>query len=204
MRKAGLLWTMTSVVALASFAGCRAEQTQEAKAPEVDVDVESGQWPRYKVQWADVDVGTTQRTVTVPVVRVERETREISVPYIDINPPGAGDREERTVAVEVDVPHAGYQLQITDVLAHSDELWVVAHLIEASPEQGGGSTRLADQVVVNAPSDLDVEKVVVGGRPEGVFNRQHRFVESRAALDEQLPRGARVLYRAETTPASGR
>lgn len=202
MRKAVLLWTMTSAILLANLAGCRAEQTQEAKAPEVDVDLESGQWPRYEVQWADVDVGTTQRTVTVPVVRVEKETREITVPYIDINPPGAGDREERTVAVEVDVPHAGYQLQITDVLAHRDELWVVAHLVEASPDQGGGSTRLADQVVVNAPSDLEVEKVVVGGRPDGMFNRQHRFVESRAALNEQLPRGARVLYRADASPAT--
>jgi hypothetical protein len=197
MRKAVMLWT-TSTIVLASFGGCRAEQTKEAEAPRVDVDVDAGQWPRYKVQWADVDVGTTQRTITVPVVRVQKETRQISVPYIDINPPGAGDREERVVAIEVDVPHAGYQLQITDVLAAEDGLWVVAELSDVSPSKGAVATRVSDQVVVNAPDDLDVRKVVIGNRPDGVFNQQFRFFASREALNQQLPDGARVLYRTDS------
>ncbi|MGV3520538.1 hypothetical protein [Luteitalea sp.] len=195
-----MLWTMAGSVMLAGLAGCRAEQTQEAKAPEVDLDVDAGQWPRYKVKWADVDVGTTERTVTVPIVRVEKQTRQISVPYIDINPPGTGDREERAVTIELDVPHTGYELQITDVLAAGDGLWVVAHLTGAASAGGMGATRVSDQVVVNAPDDLDVRKVVIGQRPDGVFNQQFRFVASRAALNEQVPAGARVLYHRESKP----
>ena len=57
-------------ILLVSLSACTAEQTQQARAPEVDVAVEPGQWPRYKVNWADVDVGTRERTITVPIVTV--------------------------------------------------------------------------------------------------------------------------------------
>jgi hypothetical protein len=33
--------------------------------------------------------------VQVPVIRVEREAREIAVPYIDIDVPGAGEAGSR-------------------------------------------------------------------------------------------------------------
>jgi hypothetical protein len=94
-------------------------------APDVDVDVDPGRWPQYDVNWADVEVGTSERMVQVPVIRVEREAREIAVPYIDIDVPGAGRR-----------------------------------------------------VVVNVPDDLDTRSVIVGERPDGVENQQHRFVSS--------------------------
>ena len=181
-------------LALVSLGACQAEQTQEARPPDVDVDVDPGQLPRYNVKWADVDVGTREQTVTVPVVRIERETRQVSVPYIDINPPGSRDREERTVTVEVDVPHAGYEVQITEVRAAGDTLWVIARLNEGTAPSTQAVTRASDQVVINAPEDLNVRRVIVGQRPEGVYNRQYRFVESMAALEGQIPGGARVLY----------
>lgn len=173
-------------------AGCTAEQTEPAEAPDVDVQVDAGEWPEYDVQWADVNVGTREETVTVPVVRIEEETKQVSVPYIDINPPGARDREERTIRVELDAPHAGYQLQIVEVRASGDDLWVIAELRDAGETAAQAVTRVSDQVVLNAPADLDVRKVIVGERPQGAH--EHRFVSSRGALDQMIPQGSRVLY----------
>lgn len=189
-----MVWTVAGCLAVFGAAGCTTEQTQPGEAPDIDVDVDPGQWPQYKVNWADVDVGTRERTVTVPVVRIEQETRQVTVPYIDINPPGAGDREERTVQVNVDVPHAGYDLQITEVRAAGDDLWVIAQLNERDQAAAQAMTRVSDQVVVNAPADLDVRKVVVGQRPQGTGGGDHRFVDSMSTLDQTIPQGGRVLY----------
>lgn len=180
---------------LSGTLGCAVEKTAPGEAPDVDVDVDPGRWPEYKVNWADVDVGTRERTVTVPVVQVTQETRQIEVPYIDINPPGARDREERTIQVEVDAPHSGYALRITEVRASGDDLWFVAQLTETGTAAANSVTRIADQVVVNAPADLDVRKVIVGTRPPGGHNQQHRFLDSVEALDRTVPRGSRVVYR---------
>lgn len=183
-----LLWAVSGAV------GCSVEQTREAEAPEVSVD--AGRLPQYDVNWADVDVGTTQRTVTVPVVRVEQETREVTVPHIDINLPGGGAREERTISVEVEVPHAGYVVSIDEVRAANDDLWVIARLAEESRAPAAQAvTRVSDQVVVNAPADLDIREVVLGERPAGTYNMQYRFVDSTATLDQLIPEGARVIYR---------
>lgn len=188
-----LLRSLACVALLAG--GCTAEQTQEGRAPDVDIDVDPGRWPDYDVQWADVDVGTSERTVTVPVVRVEQETREVSVPYIDVNPAGARNREERTITVAADAPSAGYSLRITEVRAAQDNLWVIADLMP--PADGASAqmvTRVSDHVVINAPGELDVRTVIVGRRPDGMSNQQHRFVDSRDALDQLIPQGARTIY----------
>jgi hypothetical protein len=180
-------------------AACDVQQTEPGRAPDLDVNIggDPGRWPEYDVQWADVDVGTRERTITVPVVRVVEETREVSVPYIDINPPGARDREERTVSMDVDVPHPGYQFQIAEIRAAADNLWVIGRLTETGAPEGtaaASTTRVSDQVVINAPDDLDVRRVVVGARPSGVLNQQFRFVDDMQALNQLVPGTARVLY----------
>lgn len=190
------LWAAVGAMALLPLGACTTEQTQPAEAPEVDVDVDPGQWPEYKVNWADVDVGTREKTVTVPTVQVVQEKRQVSVPYLDINPPGARDREERTISMELDVPHPGYQLTITEVHAARNDLWVIARLHEGeAPAKGKNlATRVSDQVVVNAPEDLNVRKVVVGDRPDGDYNRQYSFAGSMSDLSQRIPQGARVIY----------
>lgn len=187
-------WTLAAFLAVFGVVGCTAEQTEPAKAPDIDVSVEPGEWPDYNVKWADVDVGTREKTVTVPVVRIEQETKQVSVPFIDINPPGARDREERTIQVEVDAPHAGYQLQIVEVRAAGDDLWVIAELRDSGATSAQAITRVSDQVVLMAPEDLDVRKVIVGERPAGHYNQQHRFVSSKDVLNGMMPAGSRVLY----------
>ena len=176
-------------------AGCSVEQTREAAAPEVDVDVDPGRWPQYNVNWADVEVGTSERTVQVPVIQIEREPREITIPYIDINVPGADETDDRTITVAADVPHGGYSLEIQEARASGDDLWVVARLME----QGAGAatqaiTRVSDRVVISAPGDLDVRTVIVGERPGTGDNQQHRFVSSMDDLNRLIPDEARVVY----------
>jgi hypothetical protein len=191
----------TMCIAPAGLA-CSVEQTREPAAPDVDVAVDPGRWPRYDVKWADVDVGTTERTITVPVIRVVEETREVTVPYIDIDPPGETDREERTISMDLNVPHAGYELVISEVRAAEDDLWVISTLVETEGAAAQVVTRVEDRVVVNAPEDLDVRKVVIGERPPGVYNQQYQFFESMAALAEVLPDEARAIYERAAAGAS--
>ena len=194
-------WSLAAGLAILGAVGCTAEQTQQGEPPDVDVQVDPGQWPQYDINWADVDVGTREQTVTVPVIRVEQETKQVSVPYIDINPPNARDREERTVQVAVDVPHAGYELQIMEVRAAGDDLWVIARLQQGEQPAAQALTRVSDQVVVNAPSDLDVRKVVVGQRPAGM-SQEHQFVGSMENVQQIIPGGGRVIYQRGAQPTS--
>lgn len=197
--------TLAGCVTVVALVGCTVEQTEPGRAPDVSVDVEPGRWPDYDVNWIDVDVGTSERTITVPVVRVVEESRRISVPYIDITPPGAREREERTISMEVDVPHSGYSLEITEIRAAGGTLWVIGTLTETGGMATQAITRVSDQVVVNAPEDLDVRKVVVGQRPPGVYNQQFQFVDSASALAQHIPLGAEVIYRrGQQTTQSGR
>jgi hypothetical protein len=173
---------------------CTVNKTQSGKAPDVDVNVDPGRWPKYNVKWADVDVGTTTKTVTVPKLEWKREQTQIQVPYIDINP-GGGSREERTISVELEVPRSGYDLQIREVRAAGDELWVISDLKKTN-DHGKDYSRVSDQVVINAPDDLRVHRVVIGERPEGVFNQQYTFYPDMATLTQRLPEsGGRVLYK---------
>jgi hypothetical protein len=182
------------------MAGCAVDQTQGARAPDVDVEVEvdPGRWPEYDVRWADIDVGTAERTITVPVLRIDKETRRITVPYLDIDPPGARDREERVVSIDVDVPHSGYEVQIIGVRASGDDLWVIGQLRETGTRSRSVPTRVSDSVMINAPRDLDVRAIVVGKQPEG--NAHLRFVDSMNALQQTIPESARVLYERNALP----
>ncbi len=86
-------------------------------------------------------------------------------------------------------------MQVVEVRAAGDALWVIGQLTETGDDTRQVATRVSDQVVVNAPEDLNIRKVVVGQRPEGNYNQQFRFVDSMGALDQRIPEGARVVYR---------
>lgn len=62
---------MITIFALFSLVGCSVEQTEEGELPEVEMDAEGGNMPEYDVDTADVDVGTKEKTVTVPDVDVD-------------------------------------------------------------------------------------------------------------------------------------
>ena len=66
-----------------SLASCRVKQTQEAKAPEVEV--KEGQMPKYDVDPAKVTVQPEKKEITVPKVTTEQKT--ITVPDVDVTMP---------------------------------------------------------------------------------------------------------------------
>ena len=66
-----------------SLASCRVKQTQEAKAPEVEV--KEGQMPKYDVDPAKVTVEPEKKEITVPKVTTEEKT--ITVPDVDVTMP---------------------------------------------------------------------------------------------------------------------
>jgi len=175
---------------------CRVEQEETGSLPDVDVDVEPGNLPEYDVQGPDVNVGVTERTVTVPRVVVVQEEETIEVPYIDVDAPGA-ERVERTITPEVEVPSGGYDLAIQEIYAVDDELWVVSNLEEVNPEAPETTVRVSDRIVLNAP-DMPVRHFVVGERPEGTFNEQYTFINSREEISAELNAG-RQLYDQATT-----
>lgn len=184
---------------LIPLASCRVEQEKAAKLPDVNVNVEPGQLPRYDIKGPDVNVGVTERTVTVPKVVVVQEEQTVKVPYIDVDVPGA-PRQERTITSEVEVPSAGYNLNIRGVYAVNNELWVVSRLEETNPNAPKATTRVSDRIVINAP-DMPVRQFIVGARPSGVFNEQYQFIGDRQQIQSQISAG-RQLYEEGTSAKS--
>ncbi len=170
---------------------CRIEQEETGSLPDVNVDVEPGNLPEYDVEGPDVNVGVTERTVTVPKVIVIQEEETVQVPYIDVDVPGA-ERVERTITPEVEVPSGGYDLTIQEVSVVNNELWVVSRLDEVNAGAPEADVRVSDRVVLNAP-DMSVRHFIIGERPEGTFNEQYTFIDSREEISPELNAG-RQLY----------
>lgn len=64
-------WSLASAILIAalSLGACEVEKKEEGRLP--NVEVEGGKLPRYDVEGPDVDVGTKERTITVPDVDVD-------------------------------------------------------------------------------------------------------------------------------------
>lgn len=75
---------VASTATVFSLASCNVKQTQEAKAPEVQV--KEGQLPKYDVDTAKVTVDSQKKEVTVPKVTTEQKT--ITVPDVNVTMPG--------------------------------------------------------------------------------------------------------------------
>jgi hypothetical protein len=187
------LFILLMVIPLGS---CRVEQEETGSLPDVDVDVEPGSLPEYDVQGPDVNVGVTERTVTVPRVVVVQEEETVEVPYIDVSLPGA-DQVERTITPEVEVPSGGYDLTIQGVYAVDDQLWVVSRLDEVDADAPEATVRVSDRVVLNAP-DMPVRHFIIGERPEGTFNEQYTFIDNREEIATQLNAGRQLYDQAST------
>ena len=75
---------IVAVAAALSLTSCDVKQTQEAKAPKVEVS--PGQLPKYDVDAAKVTVDSQKKEVTVPKVTTEQKT--ITVPDVNVTMPG--------------------------------------------------------------------------------------------------------------------
>ena len=65
--------TVAALAAASCFglSACDVDQTKEAKAPDVDVNVQGGQLPEFNVTTPEVEVGTENKTIEVPTVDVK-------------------------------------------------------------------------------------------------------------------------------------
>ena len=72
------------VLAALVFGFLRVRQTQDAKLPQVSV--QGGQAPKFDVDAAKVNVGTTQTSIPVPKVETKKEP--ITLPTVDVRKPG--------------------------------------------------------------------------------------------------------------------
>ena len=77
-----------------ALTSCNVKQTQEAKAPEVEV--KEGQLPKYDVDAAKVTVQPEKKEITVPKVTTEEKT--ITVPDVDVTMPDASASPAASVA----------------------------------------------------------------------------------------------------------
>lgn len=84
--------TIVAVIAIA-LAGIAAyylvdiDMTQQARLPDVDINVEGGQLPELDVDTGSVEIGEREVDVTVPEVSVEMTEETVTVPTIELNQP---------------------------------------------------------------------------------------------------------------------
>lgn len=64
-------FVVCSASLLFALSGCKVEQTEEGKLPDVEVKADGGQLPKYEVETPEVDVGTKTVEVEVPTATVE-------------------------------------------------------------------------------------------------------------------------------------
>lgn len=179
---------LTAIAALLlTVSACDVNKTQSGDLPDVDVDVsaDAGELPEYEVNWADIDVGTTTETVSVPKVVIVTEEEEVEVPFIDINMPGDkyDDRQKvrKTIVVEAEVEERVYDLDIERVMAKGERLIVISSLTPSDKMLGDERVRVSDRLVLNAP-DLDVRHFIIGDKPIGDWNNQYVFVGAESEL----------------------
>ncbi|MEM8525655.1 MAG: hypothetical protein AAGG68_13520 [Bacteroidota bacterium] len=170
---------------------CDVDQTQKAEMPEVDVDVTEGQMPKFDVDWADVDVTTRTKTVEVPKVVVVMEEEEIEVPVIDVNMPNEGEREERNIVVETEVQGQAADINIQEIYAVNNRLYVISKLDYTDQDIEDQKMRVSDQVVINA-TDLDVKHYIIGDKPARDFNNQYTYIKNRSAIQDRLANGKKI------------
>ncbi|GGX34846.1 hypothetical protein [Aquimarina muelleri] len=173
---------------------CDVQQKKETKLPEVDVDIDtkSAQLPTFDVDWADVKVGTKTKTVKIPKVVVVMEEEEIEVPYIDIDMPNSGEKEELTLAVEAEVMVKEHSIDIKEIIATNKTLYVISELKELDQDLEDKKLRVSDRVIINAP-DLNVKHIIMGEKPNRVFNDQYKYVNDINSFKSKL-KNPKVIF----------
>lgn len=178
---------MVPVLALSLMMSCDFNKTDKGELPDVDVDVDAdaGELPEYDVDWADVNVGTRTETVEVPKVVVVMEEEEVEIPYLDVDMPNAGEKEERTLMVEAEVSGEESVMEIREIWTTGKRLIVISELKSTGKSIGDKNMRVSDRVTLNAP-DLDVRYYVVGERPDRLFNRQHTYIKNISDIKDKV------------------
>lgn len=174
--------------------GCKMDKEESGELPTVDVDVDGdlGELPEYDVNWADIDVGTKTKMIEIPKVVVVMEEEKVEVPYLDFDMPGE-EKMERSITVEAEISGNEHDIEIQEIRASQNRLYVISKLEKMDTDLDGKTMRIQDQVEINAP-DLDVKHIIVGKKVDRVFNNNYAYVNSMNDLDESIE-NAQVVYR---------
>ena len=180
-------------LALTLFTSCDINKKDSAELPEVDVDVETeaGELPEYDIEWADVDISTKTETVEVPKVVVVMEEEEVEVPTIDVDMPDE-ENVEQSLVVEAEITDTEKDLEIQEVRASNKMLYVIANLEDLGTDIEDQAMRIQDQVNLNAP-DMSVKYIIVGERPDRVFNSKDAYYKTMSDLPQKIQE-ADVIY----------
>jgi hypothetical protein len=73
--------------------GCTVKQTEEGEMPDIDVDVEEGNLPKYDVDAPDIDVEVRDQEIKVPDVDVDVDVERKTIPLPDVDVHPADDKE---------------------------------------------------------------------------------------------------------------
>jgi len=186
---------ITAISSAVIFTSCQVENTKKAEVPEVEVDVEDGEMPKYNVEWADVDVSTRTKTIEVPKVVVVMEEKEVEIPYVDINMPDSKDKEEQIVDVEIEVTEESREVNIEEVYLADNQLVVVSKLENTGEDLEGKKMRVSDRIILNLPQDKDVrvKHYVIGERPTGSYNSRYSFVNSKSEISEDISNAKQII-----------
>jgi hypothetical protein len=169
------------------FIACNIKKEEKGELTKVDVDVmaEAGELPEYDVDWAEVNVGTTTKMVEIPKVVIVMEEEEVEVPYLDVDMPNGNEKSERTIMVEAEVTDMEHDLEIKEIWAASNSIYVIAQLEATENSIGDKKMRVSDQVTLNAP-DLNVKYYIIGARPDRVFNTRYTYLDNTDDLKSSL------------------
>ncbi|MBL3655969.1 hypothetical protein [Fulvivirga sediminis] len=187
---------LISTIVFFTFTSCDVEKTEEGEAPELDVEVEaeSGEMPEYEVDWAKVKVDTKTKTIKVPKVVIVQEEKEVEVPYVNVDMPDSDSEiEERNLMVEAEVHDTMHKLEIEKVYASEKNLYVVARLSSTDQNIDDNAVRVSDQLVLNAPEDLNIIKYIIGEKPSGEYNNQYSYIADDNTLASKVG-DAQVIY----------
>jgi len=119
------------------------------------------------------------------------EEEEVEVPVIDFDMPDE-DSEERTIMVEAEVSGNEHELEIQEIRASKNRLYVISTLEALDSGIGEKKMRIQDQLELNAP-DLDVKHIIVGEKAENILNNQYKYVDSMSDLNTEV-KNAQVIY----------
>lgn len=175
---------------------CDVDKTEQGESPELDVDVEaeSGELPEYDVDWANVDVATRTKTVTVPKVVIVQEEEQVEVPYIDVTmPDNMEGKTERTIMVEAEVSGEMHEMDIEKVYATQNKLIVISSLETTDEQLEQQTVRVSDQIMINAPEGLVIDKYIIGQKPTGEFNNQYSYVGNENDISNMIA-DAQLIY----------
>ncbi|MEJ1221373.1 hypothetical protein [Sediminicola sp. 1XM1-17] len=181
---------MVGALALQS---CKMNKEESGSLPDVDVHVEadSGELPEYDIAWSDIEISTTTKKIKVPKVVVVMEEEEVEVPVIDFDMPGQ-EKEERSLVVEAEVSGTEHELNIMEIRATKNRLYVISKLQDLTTSLGNKTMRIQDQVYVTAP-DLDVQHIIVGKKADRVFNNNYKYATDMTEVDVMIG-DAKTIY----------